>query len=313
MKLSIIIPQYKETEQVLKSGLDSIANQKGIDLNDLEVIIVNDHSDVVPSYEFLKQYPYRIRLYKAAVNGGPGMARQLGTDCAKGKYILYMDADDCLISCISLRYVMNYKGKADIIRGKFFNEAQNRVDDGWTWFHGKFYKRKFLVDRSIRFYEGIRVNEDACFNAVARVLGKTEDIDEIITFWAKNPNSITRSDNKFVVKCFDDFLKGKMWAFKRLQEEDEIQELRWALADIFVYSYYYFMQREYLDEPAAKERQEKLLMEIVKQFWKYFATIGEDTWDRQLMTTFEYFKGYVNYRVLETFDNFRSRLYDYDI
>ena len=67
MKLSIIIPQYKESEQVLSSALWSIANQKGIDLNNLEVIIVNDASDVVPSKEFLKKFPYKITLLRAEV------------------------------------------------------------------------------------------------------------------------------------------------------------------------------------------------------------------------------------------------------
>ena len=313
MKLSIIIPQYKESEQVLSSALWSIANQKEIDLNDLEVIIVNDASDVVPSKEFLKKFPYKITLLRAEVNGGAGMARQLGTDKAKGKYILYLDADDCLISCIALRYIMNYKGKADIIKGKFFNEGLNKVDDGWTWFHGKFYKRDFLRQKNLRFPKDIRVNEDACFNAVARVLGKTEEIDEIITFWAKNPNSTTRSDNKFVVHCYDDFLKGKEWAFKRMLAENEIEELRWALADLFVYSYYYFMQIEYQDEAEAKERQEKIIAKIVKLFWKYFHTINERDWDMELQNVAEHFKGYVNYRVRETFDDFRARIYDYDI
>lgn len=313
MKLSIIIPQYKESEQVLKSALDSIENQKGIDLTDLEVIMVNGCSDVMPSKEFLSRYSYTIKLFKTPYDGGPGFSRQFGTDVAKGKYILYLDADDCLISCISLRYIMNYKGNIDIIRGKFFNEGINKVDNGWTWFHGKFYKRKFLIDKNLRFNPAIRVNEDACFNAVARVVGKSIDIDEIITFWAKNPQSITRSDKKFVVKCFDDFLKGKMWAFKRIRQEGKIDELRWALADVFVYSYYYFMQKEYRGEFEAQERQEKLLMEIVKEFWNDFATISESDWDIQLQNVFDYFKGYIEYRITETFDKFRARLYDYDI
>ena len=42
MKLSILIPQYKETEEQVKPLLDSIALQQNIDFNEIEVVIVND-------------------------------------------------------------------------------------------------------------------------------------------------------------------------------------------------------------------------------------------------------------------------------
>ena len=44
-KLSICVPQYKETEEVIKPLLDSIAIQQNIDFKDIEVVIANDGSD----------------------------------------------------------------------------------------------------------------------------------------------------------------------------------------------------------------------------------------------------------------------------
>ena len=49
MKLGILIPQYKETDEVIKPLLDSIALQQLINFNDLHVIIVNDGSDILLS------------------------------------------------------------------------------------------------------------------------------------------------------------------------------------------------------------------------------------------------------------------------
>ena len=46
MKLQILIPQYKETEDIIKPMLDSIEVQQSINLNDIGVIIVNDGTDV---------------------------------------------------------------------------------------------------------------------------------------------------------------------------------------------------------------------------------------------------------------------------
>ena len=53
MKLQILIPQYKETEEVIKPLLDSLAIQQNIDFNELGAIICNDGSDVHLSQEFL--------------------------------------------------------------------------------------------------------------------------------------------------------------------------------------------------------------------------------------------------------------------
>ena len=46
-KLQILVPQYKETEDIIKPLLDSIEVQQNVDLkNDVGVIIVNDGTDV---------------------------------------------------------------------------------------------------------------------------------------------------------------------------------------------------------------------------------------------------------------------------
>ena len=47
MKLQILVPQYKETDEIIKPLLDSIEVQQNVDLkNEVGVIIVNDGTDV---------------------------------------------------------------------------------------------------------------------------------------------------------------------------------------------------------------------------------------------------------------------------
>ena len=46
MKLQILIPQYKETDKIIKPLLDSIAIQQSIDFREIGVIICNDGTDV---------------------------------------------------------------------------------------------------------------------------------------------------------------------------------------------------------------------------------------------------------------------------
>jgi len=65
MKLQILVPQYKETDEVIKPLLDSLAIQQNVNLKkDIGVIIVNDGSDVFLSDELLKSYPFKIDYYK---------------------------------------------------------------------------------------------------------------------------------------------------------------------------------------------------------------------------------------------------------
>ena len=69
MKLQILVPQYKETDEVVKPLLDSIAIQQAVDFNEIGVIICNDGSDTFLSEDFLNSYPYKIEYYKCPHQG----------------------------------------------------------------------------------------------------------------------------------------------------------------------------------------------------------------------------------------------------
>lgn len=46
MKLQILIPQFKENDEIVKPLLDSIAIQQSVSFDEIGVIICNDGSDV---------------------------------------------------------------------------------------------------------------------------------------------------------------------------------------------------------------------------------------------------------------------------
>jgi len=74
--LDIIIPQYKESEEMIKPLLTSIENQVGVKNTAFQVTIVNDHTDHKLSEAFLKSFNYPIQYLETPENGGAGMARQ---------------------------------------------------------------------------------------------------------------------------------------------------------------------------------------------------------------------------------------------
>jgi len=92
-KVSVIVTNYN-LEKYLESCLDSVVNQT---FTDYECLIVDDCStdsslDIIELYNPHKQITY----LKTPQNTGLSGARNLGFTHAKGKYIIYLDADDML-------------------------------------------------------------------------------------------------------------------------------------------------------------------------------------------------------------------------
>ena len=93
--LSIIIPVYnvgKYIEDCLKSVLD-----QDISKEEYEIICINDGS-TDNSLEILRTYEREYSNVKAIdkENGGVCTARNAGLDVAVGKYIWFIDGDDCI-------------------------------------------------------------------------------------------------------------------------------------------------------------------------------------------------------------------------
>ena len=89
--VSIVVPVYNE-ERHLKSCLDSLLNQS---YENLEIICVNDGS-TDESSGILKKYSdedSRVKIYTQS-NQGLSESRNNGLSKAKGKYVLFVDADD---------------------------------------------------------------------------------------------------------------------------------------------------------------------------------------------------------------------------
>jgi len=90
---SIIIP-HKNTPQLLERCLNSIPNRE-----DIEIIIVDDNSD--PTKVNFNNYPginnERTTIVFSKEGNGAGYARNVGLQKAKGKWIIFADADDLFV------------------------------------------------------------------------------------------------------------------------------------------------------------------------------------------------------------------------
>ena len=59
-RLQFLVPQYKETEEVISFLLDSIECQVGVDKKDIGVIICSDGGNYILDQKFLDKYSYDI-------------------------------------------------------------------------------------------------------------------------------------------------------------------------------------------------------------------------------------------------------------
>lgn len=116
--ISIIVPIYN-TEIYLHICIDSILNQT---YRDFELLLINDGS-TDKSGQICDEYAQndkRIRVIHKS-NTGVSDSRNCGLDIAKGKYVIFIDADDYWSLKTTLEQLINIAeaNNLDIIRGEY--------------------------------------------------------------------------------------------------------------------------------------------------------------------------------------------------
>lgn len=182
--LSIIVPVFNAAEY-LKDCLDSILTQT---FADFELICVNDGS-TDNSCEILKEYEQKDPrvIVCNQINKGTASARNTGIKQANGKYITFVDSDDCLEKD-TYEEALKYINEADVVCfgittfGRDYSAKTRKSDDNYYQlkFKGncllndvvirktdcsvcnKIFKKSIIEQYSINFPEGLHY-EDAEF------------------------------------------------------------------------------------------------------------------------------------------------------
>lgn len=216
MKLQFLVPQYKETEEVIKPLLDSIEVQQNVDMKDIGVIIVNDGSDVLLSREFLDRYSFEI-LYHINEHRGVSATRNAALDLATADYVMFCDADDMLFNACGLYIIFReMEGNGfDSLTSVFVEETRdpnkqvmyvNRDMDA-TFVHGKVHRRKYLVEKGIRWNDSLTIHEDSYFNCLCqRLAGELKYCPTPFYLWRWRDESVCRRDPKYILKTYNNML-----------------------------------------------------------------------------------------------------------
>ena len=233
MLLSIIIPVYNVAQYIVKC-VDSIINQeiKG----KYEIILVeNGSSD--DSYEVVEslsmRYPDIVRLIRIDIPD-VSKARNIGIDCAKGKYVTFIDGDDWIeptmfgalldiaqsydADIVESNYFLNVPGKELRIIGDSLclNEGKVYVKNGLQAMAdillekctsspcGRIYLRKFL-GKECRFPEGVFYEDHACIYRWSSLAEKVVHLDKAFYHYEIRPGSTTGITQKSRKKAADFF------------------------------------------------------------------------------------------------------------
>ena len=236
---SIIVPMYN-VENFIIDNLNSIRKQS---YTNFEVIIVDDNSSdnslkkVEKFLESNKAFSEKIKIVRFEANLGPSECRNVGLNMSLGEYIYFLDSDDLMHENLLKKAVTIFNDYDDIdlftFGANFFNEIDSQIlQTGFllpkyekTYTRDEFlehtfkqrntavwmnvYKKAFLVDKKLKFYEGI-FYEDALFTEqVIYNMSKIYCCEEILVEHRVNTSSITQyiKDEAFRIDSYKTVLK----------------------------------------------------------------------------------------------------------
>ena len=218
MKLQILIPQYKETDDIIKPLLDSIEVQQNVDLkNDVGVIIVNDGTDVHLSQKLFDRYSFPIE-YHLNKHKGVSATRNACLDYATADYVMFCDADDMFYNACGLYIVFREieMGGFDSLVSAFIEETRMpetkeviyiNHDMDSTFVHGKVHRRRYLIDNNIRWNDNLTIHEDSYFNCLCQRLAKELKYSMTSFYlWRWRDDSVCRHDPKYILKTYNNML-----------------------------------------------------------------------------------------------------------
>lgn len=227
IKISVLIPVYN-AEKFLEECLLSIINQS---LKDIEIILINDGSSD-NSFNILKKYERldnRIKVF-TQLNQGVSISRNNALKYAKGKYILWIDADDYVEEYLEEVYNIAEKENSDIIvmdyyldKNKIFyikdNVENNKTDyinsiilgksSGYLW--NKLIKTSVYKNNNIIFPENITCGEDrVVLPKLVYYSNKITKLNKAFYHYRYTPNSLSKKeyqDDYIFTKLLPDYIK----------------------------------------------------------------------------------------------------------
>ena len=215
-----------------------------MDSSTYEIIVVDDCSPD-NEYEIVEDYKKRhnnIRYIRHDVNKRQGGARNTGIRAARGEYVMFVDADDCLLytNVLSVLLKLADSSHSNVIRTEVYKTIEadsslhqllaeynsfdeNRVNSVSRsfvdWRSGNFscsvwgalYKRAFLLEHNLWFREKVWFEDTDWTQKVLYHAGTIDFIDFPFYGYRQSPDSTTRG---YSVAAFDGNVEGVLETYR---------------------------------------------------------------------------------------------------
>lgn len=289
-KLDILVPQYKETDEIVKPLLDSIAVQQNVDFSEIGVIICNDGTDVRLSDELLNSYPFTVE-YHLCEHKGVSATRNACLDKSEADYVMFADADDCFCNSLGLYIVfreMGINGGFDTLVSSFIEETRNpqtkevlyvphEVDS--TFVHGKVHRRKYLINNNIRWNPSLTVHEDHYFHALTQRLLSDSNRGRYCPtpfyLWRWRDESVCRHDPLYLNRTYTNMLDSNSALIREFLDRGREKDAIFYVTAM-IYDSYYSLNCDRWWNDEGKEFLPKT-MERMKEYWKDFKYLFNKT------------------------------------
>jgi len=290
MKLQILVPQYKETDDIIKPLLDSIEVQQSVDLqNDIGVIIVNDGSDVRLTKKLFSRYSFPIE-YHLNKHKGVSATRNACLDYATADYVMFCDADDMFYNACGLYIVFREieMGGFDTLVSAFIEESRDFVtqepiyinhDMDSTFVHGKIHRRQYLIDNKIRWNDKLTIHEDSYFNCLCQRLAKEAKYSQTSFYlWKWRDDSVCRHDPKYILKTYNNMLDSNDALIQQFLKRKRKDDAMFYATSIIYDAYFTMNKDEWLNQENKEYRYatEKRFKEYWLKYKKLHDSIPQE-------------------------------------
>lgn len=255
--ISVIVPVYN-AESTIERCVRSLCGQT---YRDLEIILVDDAS-TDSSRELMMQLeqsdPERIMVICNDENSGPGGARNIALQYARGEFIGFVDSDDYVQSTFYEKLITEMKaGGHDIVDCGYYNEAQDNamlhtgrdtrgvlsdaqksdliVSGGYLW--SRVYRRELLEDSGIVFREGCILEDSEVLVSLIAHARSVGAVEETLYWYAASADSASQ---KHTPASYIDNIAGAMTALAGLRDSlSNYEALREAIECEIIQMYGY--------------------------------------------------------------------------
>lgn len=208
-KVSVIIPFYNQSVDLLKQAIDSVLMQT---LNDIEIICIDDGSDNSDCANYIKQNKDVTLITTPHL--GSGNARNIGIEKSNAENIMFLDSDDFYPEKDIIEKLYNLKQEKEVlvvgakhkilnngcfeepyfnygnINDFFCNKIVKYTDYQFPWWYWCFmFDSKLIKDNNIKFPYYLRYQDPPFY---VRVMNKAKIFyaADFISYIHRNSNKL---------------------------------------------------------------------------------------------------------------------------